>query len=312
MSPSGRPAATVAAKREGYGSGSRLRNEWVVRLTPAGRTAREIWRRLFAVIETRWEERFGATAVDELRTALRTIARQLEEQLPEYLPIVGTANGMAVDLPPRERRADSASHLHLAALLAQVLLAYAIDFERESELSLSLSENCVRVLDKTPMTAGDLAVTAGVSDQATSMALRYLEKEGYVEIDAKLVRLTPKGVEARERSRRRHTEVEGLWETRFGADTVSALRSALETVLDQRDPLSRGLEPHPGGWRASKPYLEHTRAMVDDPTGVLPRYPDGAPSRRLARRQLSQRATVRAPLAITLLRLISAQRPERN
>ena len=69
------------------------------------------------------------------------------------------------------------------------------------------------------------------------------------------------------------TEVERLWETRFGADTVSALRSALGKVLDQRDALSRGLEPHPGGWRASKPYLEHTRAMVEDPTGVLPRYP---------------------------------------
>ncbi len=124
-----------------------------------------------------WEERFGATPVEELRTALRTIADQLEE-LPEYLPIVGTANGMAVDLPPRERRRDSPSHLHLAALLSQVLLAYAIDFERESELSLPLSANCVRVLDETAKTAGDLAVTAGVSDQATSMALRYLEKQG--------------------------------------------------------------------------------------------------------------------------------------
>ncbi len=246
---------------------------------------------MFAEIETRWEKRFGAAPVEELRTALRTIADQLEEELPEYLPIVGTANGMAVDLPPRERCRDSRSHLHLAALLSQVLLAYAIDFERESELSLPLSENSVRVLDETAMTAGELAVTAGVSDQATSMALRYLEKQGYVEIEAKLVRLTPKGVEARERSRRRHTEVEQLWETRFGADTVSTLRSALERVLDQRDALSRGLEPHPGGWRASKPYLEHTRAMLDDPTGVLAPLSDGAPSRRLARRQLSRTAT---------------------
>ncbi len=271
VGPAGEP---VTAKRDGYGSGRGLRTSWIVRPTPVGRTAQEIWPPLFAEIEGRWEERFGEAETDELRNALRAIAGRLDSALPEYLPIVGTANGMAVDLPPRESDAgDDASKLHLAALLSHVLVGYAIDFERESELSLSLAANFVRVLGESAMTARDLAVAAGVSDQATSMALRHLAKTGHVEVDAKLVRLTEQGLAALESSRRRHAEVERLWETRFGADAVGALRSSLAKVLEQRDALSRGLEPHPDGWRASKPYLEHTRALVDDPTGTLPHYP---------------------------------------
>ena len=288
VGPAGEP---VTARRDGYGSGSRLRSDWVVRLTPAGRTAGEIWRPLFAEIETRWEERFGATTVEELSTALRTIADQLEEELPEYLPIVGTANGMAVDLPPRERRGGHSSHLHLAALLAQVLLAHAIDFERKSELSLPLSANCVRVLDETAMTARDLAVTAGVSDQATSMALRYLEKQGYVEIDAKLVRLTPRGIEARERSRRRHTEVERVvgdpLRRRHGGRGSFGAREGAR-------PTRRALARAQAAPRRLAREQAVSRAHQGDgrrPDRSAAPLSDGPPSRRLARRQLSQSAT---------------------
>ena len=58
-----------------------------------------------------------------------------------------------------------------------------------------------------------------------------------------------------------------------GADSVGALRAALEAVLGQRPQLSQGMQPYPDGWRASKPYLEHTKAVLDDPTGRLPAYP---------------------------------------
>ena len=105
------------------------------------------------------------------------------------------------------------------------------------------------------------------------MALRYLTKTGDVVVDAKVARLTRQGLEAQEAAPALHAEVERRWGARFGADVVRRLRAALRGVLDQREALSRGLEPHPDGWRARKRYAEQTQALVADPLGRLPHYP---------------------------------------
>ena len=56
------------------------------------------------------------------------------------------------------------------------------------------------------------------------------------------------------------------------ADDVLRLRAAVQHVLD--DPrLREGLRPRPDGWRATKRYLAHTEAVLDDPTRALPAYP---------------------------------------
>jgi len=158
-----------------------------------------------------------------------------------------------------------------------VLLAYTIDFEETSELSLPLSANFVRILDERGVPIADVPAIAGVPKEATSMALTFLAKTAYVIVEAKQVRLTPKGREAQESSGRLHHEVENRWETRFGADDVRRLRASLRGLLDQRDGqhsrLSRGLQPHAGGWRASKRYSKHTEAMIADPSVGLPHYP---------------------------------------
>ena len=85
---------------------------------------------------------------------------------------------MAADLPPREKRGAAADASHLAALLSQALLAYTLDFERESELSLPLSANFVRVLDGKGVSVRDLPLLTGVSKEATAMALTFLAKTG--------------------------------------------------------------------------------------------------------------------------------------
>jgi DNA-binding MarR family transcriptional regulator len=282
----GRPPES---KRDGWGSARGLRHDWVVRPTPAGRTAQEIWRPLFDDIERRWEERFGTDEIRELRQSLGTLIRQLDVELPEYLPIVGSPNGMAADITHRERQrttgeGDSALHLHLSTLLAQVLLAYTIDFERESDLSLPLSANFLRVLDERDLDVRELPAVAGVSKEATSMALRFLTKNGYVVVEAgpidartKLARATPMGREAQDTARLLHGDVEQAWETRFGAGNLHRLRAGLHALLDQRNGararLSLGLQPYADGWRATKPYLEQTNAVIDDPSGRLPHYP---------------------------------------
>ena len=98
------------------------------------------------------------------------------------------------------------------------------------------------------------------------MALKVLEKTGYVTVEAKVARLTPKGWRRRRPLPALHAEVEREWKTH-------RLRKAIAAVLDQRKELSEGLHPYPEGWRARKKYVEQTNAVIADPTGRLPHYP---------------------------------------
>ena len=263
------------ARRDGWGSARGLRSEWVVRPTRAGRKAEEIWRPLFDEIERRWEERFGTDAIGRLRQSLAAVTGQLDFELPEYIPIVGSADGMVTVIEPRPRRADAAQQL--CTLLAQVLLAYTLEFERESEVSMPLSANFLRVLDESDADVRALPAIAGVSKEAVSMALRFLEKTGRVVVDNKAVRLTPTGRDAQKTARRLHGELEHAWERAYSADTVKRLRAGLDGVLEQRDGarqrLSLGLQPPPDGWRATRRYAAQTNAVIADPAGRLPHYP---------------------------------------
>jgi hypothetical protein len=265
------------AKRDGWGSARGLRGDWVVRQTPAGRTATAIWPGLFDEIEARWEGRFGADVVGELREALRAIVARIDVELPEFLPIVGSSNGMAADLPLRERRGAAADSLHLAALLSQALLAYTLDFERRSERSLPLSANFVRVLHENGISVRELPVAAGVSKEATAMALTVLAKTGHVTLAGttaatKVARLTPAGRRFQKAEGQLHAEVVERWRQQFAVDDVRRLRSSLDRILEHAD-LARGLEPHPGGWRASGGYVERTKIMIENPRAALPHYP---------------------------------------
>jgi len=165
-----------------------------------------------------------------------------------------------------EHREGATIAPHLSARLAQALLAYTLDFERTSDLSLPLTANFVRVLDEAGLDAREIPSIAGVSKEATSMALKFLTNTGYVSVDAKVARLTPKGLEAQAAAPGLHADVERAWTTR-------PLRKAMAAVLDQRTALSEGLHPYPDGWRARKQYVEQTKAVIDEPTGRLPHYP---------------------------------------
>jgi hypothetical protein len=259
--PTGPPPKS---KRDGWGSARALRREWFVRPTPAGRTTQKIVPPLFGEMERRWGKRFGAATVDELRQALGAAIDGLGVELPEYLPIVDSKNGMVAEIEHRELSATDGGHL--VARLARVLLAYTLDFERTSELSLPLTENFVRVLSDEGLDVREVPTIAGVSPEATSMALRSLAKTGHVVVEAKLARLTPKGLEAQAAAPGLHADVERAWRRQ-------RLRRAVAAVLDQRAALSQGLRPYPEGWRARKQYVEQTNAVIADPTGRLPHYP---------------------------------------
>ena len=236
---------------------------WVVRATPAGLKAQDVWRPLFGVIEKRWEERFTRDAIAIVRESLGEVASQSKAELPDCLPILGY--GLFSKGAKYEERSSDGSYdvdLPLSTLLSRVLLMFAIDFESESELSLAMSANVVRVLDKEGVRVRELPRLTGVSKEAVAMSLSFLTKRGYavVEADAsgsraKVARLTTKGGKAQEAYRRLLGSIEERWRKCFGVDTIRRVRECLEHLVGeptaQTSPLLRGLEPYSDGWRAS-------------------------------------------------------------
>jgi DNA-binding MarR family transcriptional regulator len=244
------------------------RSDWVVRPTPDGRKAQEVWGPLGGVIEGRWQQRFGTDEIGRLRESLGAFVSQIDIELPHYLPVVAYGNGMfapdpsLVGRPPTVAEGVVASRLDLSTPLSQVLLAFTIEFERESNVSLPIGANVLRVIDEDGVRVRDLPHLTGVSKEAISASLGFLERNGCVVVEpdpsagrAKLVRLTQKGRRAQDKHRRTLTLIEERWQARFGEDNARKLRGSLESLVggstEQTSPLLQGLEPHPDGWRAS-------------------------------------------------------------
>jgi Mn-dependent DtxR family transcriptional regulator len=227
----------------------------VIRLTPGGRKAIAVWRPLSGAIEERWEARFGRDAILQLRERLAVLAGQLDAGSADYLPILGY--GLLSKAPGGASRTPGSGSL--PALLSRVLLAFAVEFERESAVSLAICANVLRLAGDKPVRVRDLPRLAGVSKEAVATALSFLEKRGYA-VRGKELTLTPHGLHARDVYFGQTQAIEERWTIRFGHETVHSLREWLELLASE--PLFRGLEPYPDGWRASLPRPE-----------ALPHYP---------------------------------------
>jgi DNA-binding MarR family transcriptional regulator len=244
---------------------------WVVRPTTGGRKALETWRPLTGVIEERWRRRFGQDEMGHIRASLQALVNQLGGELAECLPILGYGlfSKAADHEEPTRLAGDRAavSDQALQALLSKVLLAFAIEFERGSKVSLAVSANVLRLVGKDGVLVRDLPRLAAVSKEAIAMSVSFLEKHGYAVVKpespcsrAKVLVLTAKGNQAQDAYHERVWAIEERWQASFGKETVRALRESLERLVGeptaQRSPLFRGLEPYPDGWRASVPRPE--------------------------------------------------------
>jgi DNA-binding MarR family transcriptional regulator len=243
--------------------------------TPGGRKAIEIWRTLESLIERRWRERFGENTIDDLRAALVTIVSRFEVALPDCLPILGYGLFSKGPEDAQSVSADAAAitSLSLASLLSKILLSFAIEFEQESEVSLAICANVLRLACEEEVEVSDLARLSGVSKEAIAMSLSFLGKRGYAVIQPKssagrkkVLVLSPKGRKAQDKYRQLLLATEERWQARFGEQAIGRLRELLEQLTvgpaGQQSPLFRGLEPYPDGWRASLPRPE-----------VIPHYP---------------------------------------
>jgi hypothetical protein len=236
---------------------------------PGGLQAQKVWRPLADEIEERWRERFGDAAIEELRQVLSSVA---DPALPLYLPVLGYADGMRAG---HVRGAPGAAAMDLAALLSQALLAFTLEYEDESDLSLALSTDVVRVLSAGGVPVKELPALSGVSKEAITAAVGFLQRNGHAAVEpgpggaSKLVKLTEQGLGAQAQHARLAKAVERRWQKRLGGD-FGRLTKALITGKQ----LARGLRPYPDGWRAGRnPYRARTEAVLADPATALPRYP---------------------------------------
>ena len=223
----------------------------VVRATPRGRMAQRLLRPLCGDIERRWRTRFGNDRIDELREALAAILGPIDRDLPDCMPILGYGLLGTGPTPGRLLHAEPADLIRLAlpTLMSRVLLTFALDYERESDWSLAVGANVLRVLDAQGVRVRDIPRLSGVSKEAIAMALGVMQKGDVAVVTSektvRVARLTAKGVEAQGRHFRLLEEIEQRWEARYSESAVRRLREALQL------PLLRGLEPYPDGWRAS-------------------------------------------------------------
>jgi DNA-binding MarR family transcriptional regulator len=105
----------------------------------------------------------------------------------------------------------------------------------------------------------DLAARSGVTKQAVGEAVAELERKGYLERvpdpedgRAKIIKPTPRGVDAALTGRRLFAQVENDWAERYGEERVASLRECAEEIAagyvagasaDQRRAASTGLGP---------------------------------------------------------------------
>jgi hypothetical protein len=284
------------AVRDGWGSGRGIRAESVVRATQKGLQAREVWLPLFAVIERRWETRFGKDVMRSLHKSLEVIVGRLHGESPDALP---EPSARADVEKSRVRRTPAQSGQPLATLLARALSGFAIEFDRESAVPLALAANTLRVLSQEGVRAADLPRLTGVSPEVSAIGWR-LKPYAIVEPDSqgrgKLARLSARGLHAQREYFRLVAIIEARWEVRFGKDALQGLRASLQRLFDHssdgRPHISEGLAPPAGVSRAgaqaaalgrrevgtaarqrTRDLIEQTKAFVADPAGSLPHYP---------------------------------------
>jgi hypothetical protein len=236
--------------------------------TKAGHLTQQICQPLIASIESRWQSRFGNTAIVSLRQSLSEIVVQLDPQLPDCMPILGY--GLTASTLPGKILESVVSNptevdkLPLPSMLARVLNAFATEFETESQVSLAICANVLRVADQ-PALLRDLPRISGASKEAIAVAWGYLCRHGFATGESssgsrsKALVLTPKGLAARRSWVELIPAIESRWRVRFGIAVEKLHQSLSQLVAESPEellPLVRGIEPGPENWRGKLPKPE--------------------------------------------------------
>ena len=224
-----------------------------------------------------------------LRRALEAIEHRIDLELPQGLPVA------ILKLPEfGPRKSATEEGMPLPVLLSRVLLAFALEFERECQTPIALCANAIRVLSDDPTPEAEIPKRTGCSEETAGIGWQH---KPYIIVErdpargrGKFVRLSGAGILAQDEYYRLTRDIEEKWKKRFGAATKE-IRESLTTLLN-RGELSDGLNPAPGTTRAGtqtpalgrvdigpaarrrrRDLVIQTEAFVRDPAATLPHYP---------------------------------------
>ncbi len=248
----------------------------VVRLTDAGHRACEVWAPLPDLVEGRWRSRFGANVVDQLRAAVIVIASGQDADLPDGLPIVGYGQRSDVNVRLGGRpEPDAVARLALVELLGRVVLAWALDHERDHPVSLAVGANVLSALGGRETRIQDLPLATGIAPETVAVSLASLKRAGLAVVGTgpdRTATLTPSGRRAVDAHRERTVATASAWESRWPSP-CRQIEESLGVILGNGARMAEGLVPPPNGWRSLAPYQARTKALLADPAGALPSFP---------------------------------------
>jgi predicted transcriptional regulator len=243
---------TLAAN-EGAVNSKRPRKDTIIRATPKGLMARELWPDLQAEVQQRWNARMGGGAMKDLQDSLRSVANSLEPGLPDCLPILGygltTAEPITGPVSPVE---DS-----VQLLLARALISFTLEYERSEKISLAIGANLLRLIEGQEIPVREIPTRAGVSKEAVATMMSFLVRTGMAEVRSRagvrIMNLTSSGGAAKKRYHQQIEAVESRWCSRFRSASVIQLRKSLEAIVLGAKGLAfltQATTPSANGWRA--------------------------------------------------------------
>lgn len=220
----------ATAARHGWIEERKLgRGRATVQLTERGSDVAARWKLIEASAEKAWCEQAGPERADRLGAALRKVVAALPLEHPHYPASYGAADasitgGNGVDWKAVPRlRSNTVSDLALSALVSQVLVAFAMEYEERSPVALSLSTSVIARIPAEGRPLRGMGHSGGVSALVRHGFLRVGSDHG-----KELVYLTPKGHAVSAAHDERIHAIEMEWNNRFGAESMAELRSALE------------------------------------------------------------------------------------
>ena len=238
------------------------RGRSVLRLTAAGRRARQAGVHRVGAAEREFVTRFGSDRTASLREALVEVVDQLETELPWFLTGYGLADSSltggqhvpAQTGPPRipahgadwpvvlKNPAVASVAQPLSALLSKALAAYRIDYEWDMwghGTGLDFVANFLQYVDDDGVDLTTASATGGVTGNGRSAAERHFVVVAEPRRGrgvSRRVYLTPKGRQARDTYPYLVAHVERKWAERYGAACVDRLHKVLESLDEDFDP----------------------------------------------------------------------------
>lgn len=202
-------------------------------LTARGKIAEGGWKELHTIAGKWWQSKIGLARANKLRSLLESSVAMLPLEHPHYPASYGAADatitgndGQDWKAVPRENR-DTVAGLPLTALVSQLLVAFAMDYEKMSPVALSLSAAIVCRIPPEGCWLRELRNPIGASA---------LIRHGFLQSSGargkQHVILTSKGLNVKSAYNRRVMLVEAAWNHKFGEDLFMGLRGILTDVSD--------------------------------------------------------------------------------